>query len=376
MIFRRALVSELNSTAGAVFTVLFTIIFSVTLVRILGDAAVGRIDSGAVFSIVALSGLTNLPVVLTLTVFIAVLMTLTRAYRDMEMVIWFANGQSLLAWLRPVLRFALPVVLLVAVLSVVVMPWANQQITESRERFARRDDVAKVSPGRFVESAAAERVFFVENVDAEGAVVRNVFVSHRSQGRDGVIVAADGVIERSSDGVRYLVLSRGRRYEGTPGLAEYRVVEFERYAIRLDGHPDAPIRELSRTRLTVDLVREPTRPNQAELLWRLGLPAIALVLAIMAIPLSHINPRVGRSANLIVALLLFLLYLNGMWIMQAQVLAGHVSFATGVWLTHAVAGVLALALFARRLRLQSGWLPRLGRRRGPGGDPDPAAGPR
>jgi lipopolysaccharide export system permease protein len=305
-------------------------------------------------------------------VFIAVLMTLTRAYRDTEMVIWFANGLSLLAWLRPVLRFAMPVVLLVAVLSVAVMPWANKQITESRERFARRDDVAKVSPGRFVESAAAQRVFFVEAVDAVGAVVRNVFVSHRTQGRDGVIVAAEGAIERGDDGVRFLVLSRGRRYEGTPGLAEYRVVEFERYAIRLDGHPDEPVREQSRTLRTMELVRDPTRPNQAELLWRLGLPAITLVLAIMAIPLSYTNPRVGRSANLIVALLLFLLYLNGMWIMQAQVLAGRMSFGIGVWLTHAVAALLALALYSRRLRLQSGWLPRLGRRHpgaGPGAGP-------
>ena len=69
---------------------------------------------------------------------------------------------------------------------------------------------------------------FVENVDLEGGTVRNVFVSNRSQGREGVIVAAEGVIEVRPDGERYLVLSRGRRYEGTPGQAEYRLIEFER----------------------------------------------------------------------------------------------------------------------------------------------------
>jgi len=352
MIFRRALVNELSNTAGAVFTVLFTIIFSVSLVRILGDAAVGKIDGQAVFSIVALSALTNLPVVLSLTAFIAVLMTLTRAYRDSEMVVWFASGQSLLAWIRPVLRFALPVVALVAVLALVVTPWANTQITESRERFARRDDVAKVSPGRFVESAVADRVFFVENIDPAGAVVRNVFISQRSQGRDGVIVSAEGVVERGDDGMRYLVLSRGRRYEGQPGQAEYRLMEFERYAIRLDDRPEEPAVAQARTRPTSELLRDPSRQNRSELLWRLGLPIAALVLPMMGIGLSYTNPRVGRSANLIIALLLFLLYLNGLWIMQAQVWDGRQSFAVAMWLIHGLAFALTTALFMHRLRMQ------------------------
>ena len=66
MIFRRALVSELSSNAGAVFTVLFSIVFSVTLVRILGEAAGGKVDNQAVFAIVALSALTSLPLLLAL----------------------------------------------------------------------------------------------------------------------------------------------------------------------------------------------------------------------------------------------------------------------------------------------------------------------
>jgi lipopolysaccharide export system permease protein len=116
MIFRRSIVAELTSTASAVFTVLFSILFSVGLVRILGQAAGGRVDNQAVFQLLALTSLTWLPVVLTLTLFISVLMTLSRAYRDSEMVVWFASGQSLLAWLGPVLRFAWPIVVAVALL--------------------------------------------------------------------------------------------------------------------------------------------------------------------------------------------------------------------------------------------------------------------
>jgi len=358
MVFSRSIVAELSSTAGAVFTVLFSIIFSVALVRILGQAAVGTIDSGAVFAIVALTALTTLPTVLALTLFIAVLMTVSRSYRDSEMVVWFASGQSLLAWLRPVLRFSAPIVLLIAVLALLITPWANQQIAESRQRFAQRDDVSRVAPGRFIESAGARRVFFVESVDLHGGTVRNLFVSHRSQGREGVIVAREGVIEVRPNGDRYLVLLQGRRYEGNPGQPQYRMLEFDRYAIRLDVRPDAPLAELSaRAKPTRQLLREPTSFHRGELLWRIGLPLVALLLALMAIPLGHVNPRVGRSANLIIAVLVFLLYHNGMSIVQAWVQQERLSFGVGVWATHAAAAALVALLFARRVYWQR-WFPR------------------
>lgn len=366
MIFRRAIVAELASNAGAVFTVLFSILFSVGLVRILGEAAGGRVDNQAVFALVALTALTWLPQLLTLTLFIAVLITLTRAFRDSEMIIWFASGQSLIAWVRPVLRFALPIVLLVALLAIFATPWAQRQISESRERFAKRDDVSRVAPGRFIQSSDAERVFFVENVDLEGGTVRNVFVSHRTQTasgmREGVIVAAQGVIEVRPDGERFLVLSQGRRYEGTPGQAEYRMVEFERYAVRIEARPDTPLQEIkARAKTTRELLRERTPFNDAELLWRVGIPVVALLLAFLAVPLAWTNPRLGRSVNLLIAILVFFLYLTSIQLVQANVQLQRMPFRLGLWLPHAVALALIVLLFTRRVYLQR-WLPRWPRR--------------
>ncbi len=358
MVFQRAIAAELSNTAGAVFTVLFSIIFSVGLVRILGEAAGGRVDSAAVFAIVALTALTYLPTVLTLTLFVSVLMTVSRVYRDSEMVVWFASGQSLLAWIFPVLRFAAPIIVLVAVLSLALSPWANRQIAESRMRFEQRDDVSKIAPGRFIESGGGDRVFFVESVDLAGAHVKNVFVSHRSQGREGVIVAAQGVIEVQPDGDRYLVLEQGRRYEGRPGEAEYRMLEFDRYAIRLDTKPEAPLAELAaRAKSSDDLWRQPTTWNLGELLWRVGLPIVALVVTLLAIPLGYTNPRVGRSFNLILAVLAFLLYNNALSIVQSSVQRGNTPFWVGLWLAHAVAALVVALLFVRRVYWQS-WLPR------------------
>jgi lipopolysaccharide export system permease protein len=356
MIFRRSIVAELTSTASAVFTVLFSILFSVGLVRILGQAAGGRVDNEAVFQLLALTSLTWLPVVLTLTLFISVLMTLSRAYRDSEMVVWFASGQSLIAWLGPVLRFAWPIVIAVGLLSVFVSPWSTSQIDELRRSFMQRDDVSRVAPGRFIESGGADRVFFVESVNFEDSQVRNVFVSMRSQGRDGVIVAAKGQIEVAPNGDRFLVLEQGRRYEGRPGSAEYRTMEFNRYSLRIESRPDRPLGERSaRTKLMSELIVEATPFAKAEMLWRIGIPVASLVVTLLAIPLAYTNPRVGRSFNLIIAVLAFAVYLNVLNTVQAWVQQDRMSFGIGVWIVHAVVLLAVGLLFLRRVYLQRWW---------------------
>ena len=135
MIFHRALHRELASAAGATFTVLFTVCVTWTLIAILGRAAGGRVASGDVVALIAFQSLNYLPTVLILTSFISVLVAVTRSYRDSEMVVWFASGQSLLAWIRPVLTFGIPLVLLVGAVSLVVAPWAKMKSAEFIQRF-------------------------------------------------------------------------------------------------------------------------------------------------------------------------------------------------------------------------------------------------
>jgi lipopolysaccharide export system permease protein len=249
-------------------------------------------------------------------------------------------------------------VLLIGLLTFVVTPWANRQIADSRSRFAQRDDLSKVAPGRFAESSSANRVFFVESVDLEGGHVHNVFVVHRDPQHDTVIAAAEGEVKVQADGSRVLTLERGRRYEGLPGAPGFRVVEFGRYSVPLDQPVQNPLAPSSARALsTLDLLLEPTPLHQGELLWRFGLPVVALLLALLAVPLAFVNPRVGRSANLIAAVLLFVLYLDGIQITQAWVQQGRIGFGTGAWLTHMAAFSLMVLLFVRRVYLQR-WLPR------------------
>ena len=194
MIFRNALLRELVAMAVATFVVLLAIVITMLLVRLLGQAASGAITTSGVVALMGFATLNYLPVLFSLTLFISVLMALTRSYRDSERVVWFSCGMSLTQWIRPVLTFAVPVVAIIALLSLVLSPWAVTNSEELRRQMDSRDDVSAVSPGVFRESRQAQRVYFVEEVSGSENLVANVFVSSVQHGKQGVMVAARGFL--------------------------------------------------------------------------------------------------------------------------------------------------------------------------------------
>lgn len=357
MIFQRAAQREFAQTAVAVFVALFAIQLTTQLIRLLGQAAGGRTPSEAVLALLGFSALQYLPVLLSLTLFIAVLLSLSRMYRDSEMAIWFSSGLPLTAWIKPVLRFALPVVVAITVLSLFLTPWTMGMREAYQKRINTRDDMARVTPGAFRESSRGERVFFVESAEDEagGGVLRNVFISTLQHGRTGVVVAAEGHAEVAENGDRFVVLSNGRRYEGNPGEKAYRLMEFERYALRMETAEARGVEMSPKTAPTLQLLTQRTLPNQGELLWRIGVPLSALTLALLAIPLSFVNPRAGRTNNLIFALLTFMIYNNLLSISQAWVVRGRLPFELGVWAVHLLMGVTLILFFWKRLSVFSVW---------------------
>jgi lipopolysaccharide export system permease protein len=292
-------------------------------------------------------------VLLSLTLFISILMALTRSYRDSEMIVWFSSGVSLSAWIRPVLVFAVPLVLTIGLLSLFLSPWSVRLADEYRTQLNARDDVAGVAPGVFRESKHAQRVFFVENIEDEANLVANVFVSSLQSDREGVMVARRGFQETAPNGDRFLVLVDGRRYEGTPGSLEFRVTRFERYAMRIEAYEAKRVLPSVKSMDTVDLLKINSKQTQAELSWRVGLPLSALIVSLLAIPLSFVNPRGGRSLNLLMALLVYVVYSNCMSMVQAWVVQGRLGVIAGIASLHGLMLLLLAALLYWRVAVFS-----------------------
>jgi lipopolysaccharide export system permease protein len=359
MIFNQALRRELSFTTGGVFLVLVTIMVTTLVIRILGYAANGAVNPEDAIVLIALATLGYLAVLLTVSLFVATLIVLVRWYKDSEMIVWFASGLSVTNLIRPILQFATPLIIIIALLALFVWPWANRESTLISQRFQQRDDVSMVSAGQFRESAKAERVFFIEELDVDKSEVKNIFVADSKNGRLSIAVSSTGYIQNSEGGEKSIVLHNGRRYEGQPTQPDFRILEFNEYSTKIRSKDALAPAPRDREKTINELLEDPNpasiNPNRAELLWRVGLPLMALGLVLIAIPLAYVNPRLGNYTAMFYAVLVYLIYSNLLNLTQNFVSQGKVSVFIAIWPIHLLALLIAVVLIRNRINPSLKW---------------------
>jgi len=344
MLFDSTLRADLARSFGATLVVILTIVLTMMLIRTLGLAAGGRVSPQDVVLLLGYAALGHLPTMLALSLFISVVATLGRMYRDSEMTIWFASGVGLSRFVGPVLRTSWPVLVVIAALALFVWPWQNERAAQMKERFERRSDLSRVAPGQFQTSSDGRRVFFIERDSQDGRTGRNVFILASSPLTESVTSARTGHIELQGED-RFLVLDRGQRNEQDFETSEKTLSRFETYRVLAGERVLAGVEELPPKALpSLQLLAQPTPRNQGELVWRLGLLFGAANLLLLAIPLSASNPRRASNWNLLFALLTFVVYYNVINLSQAWVASGKLGMGAALTLFHGGAFVLALLL--------------------------------
>ena len=366
MLFHSSIRKELARSFGATLVVLITVVMTMTLIRTLGEASRGTFNPADVMIIMGYTVLSDMPTILSMSLFIAVLSVLTRMYRDSEMVIWFGSGRGLASLLNPLFRFAWPILVVILALAFLILPWAFGRIEDLRYKYDKRGDIARIEPGQFQESANGDRVFFIEK-DARGQQTgNNVFIATQEQGKETITSARTGRVEVIGDD-KFLVLDHGQRLERTPGKADMTVSVFERYGARV-GADDQSTRDYApaHAKTTLELVQTPTPLHLAERAWRAGLTCAAMNFIVIGLASAGVNPRAGRAGNLGFAFLTFVVYFNLLVLGKSWITSGQVEFATFLLALHGGALVLGLLWLTKR---HYNWTPRLrGRRLSTPGD--------
>ena len=354
MLFHSALRKDLSRSFGATVVVLVTIVMTIMLIKTLGAASRGSVNPSEVMLVMGLTVLGQLTTIFSLSLFIAIVATLSRMHSESEMVIWFSSGRGLGSFVRPTLRFAWPILLGIFCLSLWVWPWSNQKIQQLQQRYEKRQDIERIAPGQFQESAGGQRVFFVDKDSPGMTSGMNVYVSSQDAGSQTGVTAKQGRVEyRGAE--KFLILSQGQQMHRNLETEDIRITQFENYEILVDQRM-APSQPLTATKLidSRDLVLQPSPVHLGELSWRLGLGFSALNLLLLALALATVNPRVGRSYHLALALFAFMTYYNMVNLGQNWIALGKVAFAPYMLGLHGSVLLLAL-LWLRARHLNFSW---------------------
>ncbi len=344
MLFDSTVRKELARSFGATLVVLLTIVLTILQIKTLGLAANGLVSPQDVVLLLGYLALGNLPLILSLSLFVSIVVTLGRMYRDSEMAIWFASGIGLTRFVRPLLKTSWPVLLVIAGVTLVAWPWSNRQQNDLRQRYEQRSDAMRATPGQFQASADGRRVFFVEKEGAPGTGGRNVFIVTEQNDRESVASSRSGRLA-SLAGERFLMLDLGHMQQVDHRTGDFTHVEFEHYKVRAGessggGGTAANPKNLD----TSDLVTVGGGANLGELVWRLGLILGAGNLLLIGLGLSATNPRRASNWSLLFALLSFIVYFNMINLTQSWVARGRMTVPGALLALHGTAFLVAVGL--------------------------------
>lgn len=348
MLFDSTFRKDLVRNFGVTLVVLITITMTIALIRTLGQAAGGRVAPQDVLMLLGFTGLGWLPIMLTLALFIAVVSTVSRMYKDSEIAVWLACGLPLRRFVAPTLRTAAPVVLVVLGLVVWAWPWGNAQSLQLRERYEKRSDLSRVAPGQFQSSRDGSKVFFIERTGDLTAVGRNVFILSQDGQRESVTTATTGQIIWE-DGDRFLQLKQGQRNETGHAEGHRSVARFDAYRVLADRQVVRSLDELPPKAMdTVALWQSGAPRHRAELVWRVGLVLGAINLALIGLGLAASNPRRPNNWGLLMAILTFVVYYQLINLSQAWVGQGRMGGAQALLTVHGPAFALACVMLLWR----------------------------
>jgi lipopolysaccharide export system permease protein len=347
---QRYVLREVVQTWLAVTGVLVAILVSNQLSRVLGQAADYQYGRRVVFDLIALGAIMNLSVIVPVGLLLAVVVTLGRMYHDSEMAALQACGFGPARLLVPLSSFAAVIALGLGWLAFVQVPQADSQAQLLRQSAIKEAQFGQLDAGRFKSFSGGDAVFYAERVDAEG-VLHNVFVQRESAGRIELALADTATYSKAApNGVHLVTLFNGRRYEGVPGRDDFRVIEFREHGIPISAPADAAGNTDPDTKPTRELLGSNDPSDIAQLQFRASTPIMALVLTLVAVPLSHLRPRQGRYARVGFAIVVYFVYSNLLSAAKVWLEKGDLSPAIGVWWVHLAALALGLYLVVREAR--------------------------
>ncbi len=349
MIINRSFISEVLRTALAVVFIIIVIFFVLRGLNFLRQAAEGIIPVSAVVSLVGLKLVGYFDMLLPLMFYIALIMVLNRWYADQEIAVLASAGVGITYLLKPLGLLVAVLTGLVAFFSFYLTPLSFAAGFNLENEYRQSSEVSGVVTGRFMQVKGGRGVYFVENYNRQSGNYENVFAYLASFNREGVVVAKTAYRtedERTQD--QFLVLVNGSRYEGNPGSPDYRVVDFETYALRIEPKvrtsQTLPIRAL-----TNDELRNNDDPRKlSEWYWRISKVFTLPVLALFALALCHVDSRRGKASGMIMAFAVFLTYSQLLGYTVALIKNQKVSDGTLMYLVHFFYFLLACYCLYRR----------------------------
>jgi len=318
------------------------------------------IDRGIPFQelmpLISFNMIRDVPVILVLSIFLAVIITISQLYKNSEAIVMNSIGLGDKAFLSVIKPLAIILFLFVLFLTAYAVPWAKQQKSAAEEETKNASEFSFITEGKFESFKKGDIVFYASDstsIDVDGEQnMEEIFIYASENGNPVIVLASDAkkYIDPESKSI-YLRLRDGVRYQGLPSSENIKILNFDSYDLEIvSGEVQKSIATFTEIeeKTTLDLLKQGGLLAIAELQWRLSLPLSILILVVFAVYLGKTSPRGGKGVNILIGIFVFMLYNNGLLVAKSSIENGLLSPIIGMWGIHLIAILFLMLLYQFR----------------------------
>jgi lipopolysaccharide export system permease protein len=355
MILFRYLAREVIRNFLLISIILYVVLLSNLLIRYLNQMAIGHLAVDLLWKLILLESPRFLSGLLPFCLLLAILLSYARLYSDHEMTVLSACGFSLLNLLKLTLPVTVGVMLLVGLLSTWVSPklfaYRNKLLTQTGTAV----ELQTIQPGRFQQFENGRRIIYIENISPDHTRVKNIFMARMRDAQPGLNANPPWILMTARNGYQtvnlktgeqFFTVQEGQRYEGDPGAYLFTRARFGSFTLRIDAQNAPHVSDTETFPLNALLHADPKNyALYSELQWRFASPISALLLTLIAIPLSQVNPRKGKYLSILGGIIIYVIYMNLLLLGRDWIENGTALAHWGLWWIHGLLGILALGIW-------------------------------
>ena len=341
-IISRYLLSNLIVFFFAITFIIGLIVFGNQFVLTVQESISFGIPIKELMPLVGFNMLRDIPIILTLSLFLSIIITISQLYKNSEAVVMNSIGlgdKSFMNLIKPIVFFTF---IIIFYLTIFAVPWAKQQKSYAEDETVNASEFTFITEGRFESFKNGEIVFYASESKVNDIVgeqnMEEIFIYALDNENPIIVLASEAKkYTDATNGSIYLRLKNGTRYEGLPGSANINILNFEKYDLEIvSGDVQKSILSFSEIeeKNTIDLLREGGSKANAEIQWRISQPISVLILSIFGVFLGKSSPRTGKGINLIIGIVIFMLYNNALLVAKSAIESDQLSPLIGMWSIH------------------------------------------
>ena len=351
----------------AIFFIIGLVLFGNQFVLTVQESLERGIPLQELMPLVSFNMIRDVSLILSLSLFLAIILTISQLYKNSEAVVMNSLGLSdkhFIVFIQPIVLLSFVIIFF---LTIYAVPWANQQKNIMEEETKNASEFSFITEGEFEIFKQGDIVFYAsesKSLDTVGEQnMEEIFIYAIDDGNSVIVLASEAKkYVDSESNTTYLQLKDGVRYQGVTSKENVKILDFDQYNLEIvsgEFKKSVAIYTKIEGKSTLDLIKDGGRYANAELQWRLSQPITVLILSVIGVFLGKVPPRGGKGVNLLIGVIVFMLYYNGLLLAKSAIELGQMDPLIGLWGVHFLMVVLLLLLYQFRQRKISNYLDKI-----------------